>query len=244
MKRTDYCRSQGIAVTTLDYYLHREALRVRPDLARVTVTAESGELAKDFTLVLRNGRRIEVFEDLVDVDAFLNGSEINPLVAHVGSPRRRSPAPETVSRSCPQPLSKPPTCAPPPALPGCDCLVSVPAHAHRNGGRDSRCGYHESFTRPGTPALTNDTECLPPCHRASRPPPAEAVKELTATTNRVQGGNLCLWFLPGGERDPQPPPSTLPRMAKCGCVNTWHRKVRNEYLRRRATDLEKLAPGS
>ena len=33
-------------------------------------------------------------------------------------------------------------------------------------------------------------------------------------------------------------------MPTIGSVNTWHRKVRNEYLRRRATDLEKPAPGS
>ncbi|HUO28351.1 MAG TPA: hypothetical protein VMU80_03965 [Bryobacteraceae bacterium] len=59
MKRTEYCRSQGIPVTTLDYYLHREALRARHRLAKVTVTAESRELGREFTLVLRNGRRIE-----------------------------------------------------------------------------------------------------------------------------------------------------------------------------------------
>src|SRR5262249_49873571 len=41
----------------------------------------------------------------------------------------RSPEPETVSRSCPRPSSKPPTCAPPPASPGCNHLVSVPARA-------------------------------------------------------------------------------------------------------------------
>jgi hypothetical protein len=59
MNRTDYCRSQGIPVTTLDYYLHREALRARPRLAKVTVTADAPDLTKDFALVLRNGRRIE-----------------------------------------------------------------------------------------------------------------------------------------------------------------------------------------
>jgi hypothetical protein len=59
MKRVDYCRSKGIPVTTLDYYLHREALRARPRMAKVTVTAENPASARDFTLVLRNGRRIE-----------------------------------------------------------------------------------------------------------------------------------------------------------------------------------------
>jgi hypothetical protein len=59
LKRADYCRRQGIPVTTLDYYLHREALRALPRMAKVTVTAESRELTRDFTLVLRNGCRIE-----------------------------------------------------------------------------------------------------------------------------------------------------------------------------------------
>ena len=59
MKRVDYCRSQGIPVTTLDYYVHREGLQARPCLAKVTVTAENQELVRSFALVLRNGRRIE-----------------------------------------------------------------------------------------------------------------------------------------------------------------------------------------
>jgi UDP-N-acetylmuramoylalanine-D-glutamate ligase len=60
MKRVEYCRSQGIPVTTLDYYLHRQSLQARPRLAKVTVvTAEAAEQARSFALVLRNGRRIE-----------------------------------------------------------------------------------------------------------------------------------------------------------------------------------------
>ena len=59
MRRADYCRSQCIPVTTLDYYLHREAVRARPRLAKVTVSAEKPELPSSFGLVLRNGRRIE-----------------------------------------------------------------------------------------------------------------------------------------------------------------------------------------
>lgn len=59
MKRADYCRSQGIPVTTLDYYLHRESLQGRPRIAKVTVTSESSEPTRAFALVLRNGRRIE-----------------------------------------------------------------------------------------------------------------------------------------------------------------------------------------
>lgn len=35
--REEYCRSQGIPVTTLNYYLHRQSLKARPRLAKVTV---------------------------------------------------------------------------------------------------------------------------------------------------------------------------------------------------------------
>src|SRR5262249_56293974 len=70
-----------------------------------------------------------VIEYLLHVTTLLDGSEINPLTAHLCSPPRRLPEPETVSRSCPQPLSKPPACAPPPASLDCDCLVAVPVRA-------------------------------------------------------------------------------------------------------------------
>jgi hypothetical protein len=59
MKRAEYCRSQGIPVTTLDYYLHRQALQRQPRLAKVTVAPEASTPAANFALVLRNGRRIE-----------------------------------------------------------------------------------------------------------------------------------------------------------------------------------------
>jgi hypothetical protein len=68
MRRADYCRSQGVPVTTLDYYLHREALQSRPRMAKVTVTSESPHLSKDFALVLRNGRRIESAWDFPEGD--------------------------------------------------------------------------------------------------------------------------------------------------------------------------------
>jgi hypothetical protein len=55
--RTEYCRRQGIPVTTLDYYVRRQTLKTRPRLARVKLTAPVEP--PDFALVLRNGRRIE-----------------------------------------------------------------------------------------------------------------------------------------------------------------------------------------
>lgn len=59
MKRAEYCRSQGIAVSTLDYYLHRQSMQARPRLAQVTVAQDGTESTRSFALVLRNGRRIE-----------------------------------------------------------------------------------------------------------------------------------------------------------------------------------------
>jgi hypothetical protein len=56
--RTEFCRRQGIPVTTLDYYVHRQTLKTRPRLARVKLTAPAEPIA-NFALVLRNGRRIE-----------------------------------------------------------------------------------------------------------------------------------------------------------------------------------------
>jgi hypothetical protein len=52
MKRAKYCRSQGIPVTTLDYYHHRQALESRPRLEEVKVTPESSP-AGSFALLLR-----------------------------------------------------------------------------------------------------------------------------------------------------------------------------------------------
>ena len=56
--RTEYCQQQGISTSTLDYYLHRAARKSRPRMARVKL-APSASGADSFTLVLRNGRRIE-----------------------------------------------------------------------------------------------------------------------------------------------------------------------------------------
>jgi hypothetical protein len=67
-KRTAFCRRQGIPVTTLDYYLRRQALQARPRLARVKVTAQSSDPTATFALVLRNGRRIETNWNFRDAD--------------------------------------------------------------------------------------------------------------------------------------------------------------------------------
>ena len=65
--RTEYCRRQGIPVTTLDYYVRRQTLRTRPRLARVKLTASAAPPAS-FALVLHNGRRIESGWNFRDAD--------------------------------------------------------------------------------------------------------------------------------------------------------------------------------
>ena len=65
--RAEYCRRQGIPVTTLDYYLRRQTLKTRPQLARVKLTAPAAPPAS-FALVLRNGRRIESGWNFRDAD--------------------------------------------------------------------------------------------------------------------------------------------------------------------------------
>ena len=67
-KRVDYCRREGIPVTTLAYYLRRQALKARPRLARVKLQAQSADPAANFALVLRNGRRIESGWNFRDTD--------------------------------------------------------------------------------------------------------------------------------------------------------------------------------
>ena len=68
LTRAEYCRRQGIPVTTLDYYLHRQARKAKPRLARVTVTPEGQTPVETFTLVVRNGRRIESGWNFRDAD--------------------------------------------------------------------------------------------------------------------------------------------------------------------------------
>ena len=56
--RRAFCKSHGVGVSTLGYYLRRQTTSsVR--LTRVKVSSESASEARRFQLVLANGRRIE-----------------------------------------------------------------------------------------------------------------------------------------------------------------------------------------
>lgn len=62
LTRREYCRREGIPVTTLDYYRQRKRTALAPvGLVRVAVAGSSIEDSRtgQFTLVLANGRRIE-----------------------------------------------------------------------------------------------------------------------------------------------------------------------------------------
>jgi hypothetical protein len=63
--RAEYCRQQGIATSTLDYYVRRYAAKTSR-FARVKIAA--AEPATAFALVLRNGRRIESTWNFRDAD--------------------------------------------------------------------------------------------------------------------------------------------------------------------------------
>ena len=65
--RASFCRRHNIPVTTLDYYLRRAARNARPRLARVTLAPEPPP-PTTFTLILRNGRRIETPATFRDAD--------------------------------------------------------------------------------------------------------------------------------------------------------------------------------
>ena len=66
--RSEYCRLHGITVHTLDYYLRRYATS-KPRFARVKLTAPAAvDPTAAFTLVLRNGRRIESAWTFRDAD--------------------------------------------------------------------------------------------------------------------------------------------------------------------------------
>ena len=56
--RKAFCEREGIAKSSLDYYLRRRA-RPAVRLARVKVASETSSNEGRFTLVLTNGRRIE-----------------------------------------------------------------------------------------------------------------------------------------------------------------------------------------
>jgi len=59
LTRTEYCRREGIAATTLDYYRRRKARKEKGRLVKVVVKTELAGPHSVFVLVLANGRRIE-----------------------------------------------------------------------------------------------------------------------------------------------------------------------------------------
>ena len=66
--RAEYCRQQGIAESTLDYYLRRYGRRQAARFAKVKLTPSVAEPSTPFALVLRNGRRIESDWNFRDAD--------------------------------------------------------------------------------------------------------------------------------------------------------------------------------
>ena len=63
--RVEYCRQQGIAPSTLDYYVRHYGAKTSR-FARVKIAA--AEPAGAFALMLRNGRRIESAWNFRDAD--------------------------------------------------------------------------------------------------------------------------------------------------------------------------------
>jgi hypothetical protein len=59
LTRTEYCRREGVPVTTLDYYRRRQARKEKGRLVKVVVQSDPAEPKSVFTVVLANGRRIE-----------------------------------------------------------------------------------------------------------------------------------------------------------------------------------------
>ncbi len=60
LTRRQFCEQAGIPLTTLDYYQRRHAkLRQPGSLLPVTILSRAASESSGFTLVLRNGRRIE-----------------------------------------------------------------------------------------------------------------------------------------------------------------------------------------
>jgi hypothetical protein len=66
--RAEYCREHGISTSTLDYHLHRGALKTQPRIARVKLAPSRTKAADTFAVVLRNGRRIESGWSFRDAD--------------------------------------------------------------------------------------------------------------------------------------------------------------------------------
>ena len=63
--RAEFCREQGLPVTTLDYYLRRELHHSQQKLIPVRVIPEAAPTkpGSGFTLVLSNGLRLEMAAD-------------------------------------------------------------------------------------------------------------------------------------------------------------------------------------
>jgi len=63
--RAEFCREQGLALTTLDYYVRREAYQSRQKLVPVRVIQEDAppKPGSGFTLVFSNGLRLELASD-------------------------------------------------------------------------------------------------------------------------------------------------------------------------------------
>jgi hypothetical protein len=73
LSRQEYCKREGIPVTTLDYYRGRAtrkgaAQRRASGLVKVNVEAAPGEAQSVFRLTLANGRRIESGWSFSDAD--------------------------------------------------------------------------------------------------------------------------------------------------------------------------------
>jgi hypothetical protein len=66
--RAEYCQQQGISASTLNYYLCRYGRKPTPRFARVKVKSQPAVAAMSFSLVLRNGRRIESAWEFRDAD--------------------------------------------------------------------------------------------------------------------------------------------------------------------------------
>jgi len=65
--RAEYCREQGITDSTLDYYIRRYD-RQSARFAKIRIAPSVSESPTPFTLVLRNGRRIESIWNFRDAD--------------------------------------------------------------------------------------------------------------------------------------------------------------------------------
>ena len=63
--RAEFCREQGLALTTLDYYVRREAYPSQQNLVSVRMIQEDSppKLGSGFTLVFSNGLRLEMASD-------------------------------------------------------------------------------------------------------------------------------------------------------------------------------------